>query len=175
MRRPAYAAAAMAHRQAGKPIEALVVALHDWQAGVELAESAPNILRIVVPADVPLVDLDWSLALACDVVLMGGEEADFYAAARLLRAAGAASVWGEFDDGFVLLDEWPHAPYSIAASAALTEQNALLKAIRNERDASLMTARGIYAEPLFREARLALFGRTFGPGVEAALRERAAA
>ena len=175
MKRPAYAAAALAHRQAGKPIEALVVVLDDWQSGVELAESAPNILRVVIPADLPLVDCDWSLALACDVVLIGGDEDRFYAAARLLRAAGAGSVWGHFDDGYVLLDAWPHVPWSIAASAALTEHGELLKAIRNERDANLMTARGIYAEPLFREARLALYGRTFGPVVESRLRERIAA
>lgn len=170
---PAYCKDLFAHRKAGKPVEAIVVSIHDWHFG-RWFEREPNVFRLVIPEDVPVTTVDWSPVTACDVILCGGSDEDFYAAAQLLRASMAASVWGFFGEGFALLEDWPHGSRSIATAGPFPERE-LMREIRAWRDVALIQGRGVYGMPLFREARVQLYGKTFGPAVEARLRAQVAA
>lgn len=170
MRLPGYAKALAEYRATGKPLDALVVSIHDWDDGYWF-DHVPTVKRLVIPEDLPVVEVDWAPVTTADVILCGGSDSDFYAAAQLVRAAMAASVWGQFADGFWLLEAWPYGSKSIATAGPFAERE-LLNEIRCNRDVALMQGAGVYGLPLFREARVRLWGRAFGPEVEARLRQK---
>lgn len=172
---PAYTKDLLARRRSGVPIAALVIALNDWNVGHWFA-GKDSVSRVVVPDDVPMLAVNWSFCTALDCVIVGlpEDDASFYGAARLLHAAGAASVWGSFPDGFWRLRPWRMAPH-IWADVGPIDQFDLLEKIASLRDLALLEASGIYGQPLFREARIFTFGRVFGPAIEQKLRARLAA
>lgn len=165
MKPPAYAKDLLTRRQSGERIGLLVVGVQDWEFGQRIAER-PNVARLVVPHDALPHTLDWSCAVALDC-LVGGEcpPAVFMAAAVMLSRVGAASVWGDFDDGIWLL-----APLSdqarrrtLVATEGPVAPNDLPGAIRNYRERCLLTRAGVYGTPAFDPARAALYETIFGP------------
>lgn len=58
----AYCKALMDRRNAGERIGLLVVGIHDWDAGQEMA-CRQNVMRVVVPQDVLPHELDFLRAL----------------------------------------------------------------------------------------------------------------
>lgn len=165
MKTPAYAKDLLARRRSGERIGLLVVGVHDWEFGRRLAER-PNVARLVVPDDALPHALDWSCAVALDC-LVGGEclPAVFMAAAVMLSRVGAASVWGEFDDGIWLLEPLSTASRrrTLFASEGPLKPNDLPAAIRNYRERCLLTRTGVYGTPAFDAARAALYDQIFGP------------
>jgi len=89
---PAFGREALALREAGQRIGLLVVSVHDWQAGADLAKK-PNVARVVVPPDLPPEGCDLSLVCGLDVLVCGAEGAAHDMAIRGACAYRAASVW----------------------------------------------------------------------------------
>jgi len=160
-----YSKALRDRRLAGERIGLLVVSVHDWKAGEDF-DALPNVARLVVPPDGLPHEFDWSCAVALDCLVCGNGAAPvFYAAALMLMAARAASVWGLFDDGVWLLE--PGSPqwyrHGLVATEGPIQQEKLAAVLRNYRERALLTRAGVYGTPMFDVARVALFDRIFGP------------
>ena len=160
---PAYGHPLLERRQAGERIGLLVVGVHDWRAGREI-ETRPNVARVVLAEDKLPHELDWSCAVALDCLIVG-ECADpvFYATALMLFAAGAASVWGEFADGFWRLERgstklYPHGLH--AADGPFSDRE-LARRMKIHREWSIMRREGVYGTKPYAQARRALFGTIF--------------
>lgn len=173
MKRPAYARALSDRIAAGEFIALLVVAVGDWRAG-ELLVDRPGVARVVVPHDVAVSECDLSLVKGFDTLVLGGGEDEFYTACRLALAHGAASVWGGCVEGVFRLAP-SRIPPHVVALESLPDADALLDALPVRREVALMRGSGVYGQPVFREARVAAYGRLFGPEVAERLRERIAA
>jgi hypothetical protein len=167
---PAFGKALIGRRKLGERIGLLVVAVHDWDAGKELA-SRSGTARVVVDVDQLPHELDWSCAVALDCLIVGGcAEAVFYATATMLFAAGAASIWGEFEDGIWRLERWP---YPGCPSGFLVEDGPVPAArfgtkLAAYRSWALLTRAGVYGTRVFDAARDAEYAKAFGPLAEKA-------
>lgn len=149
----AYAKTVAERRQAGERVGLLVVSLHDWKAGTWF-ESRPEVCRVMLPADLSVGEADWSACLALDCLVCGAANDDvFYAACEALSRHGAASVWGEFDDGFWLLERGVKMWHAVDGPYALSKLGA---AMRLHREVSMMLRRGFYASRVFDQARQAV-------------------
>lgn len=153
MRPLAYGNDVMERRARGERVGLLVVAVHDWDAGQWYA-GRPEVCRVVLPSDLPIEAADWTIALAADVLVCGRcDERLFYAVCSALARAGAASVWGDFDDGFWSLEplrkSWValEGPYPVQRFGA---------ALRRHRDAMILLRRGMYGSRVYDAARAAL-------------------
>lgn len=89
---PAFGREVLALREAGQRIGLLVVSVHDWRAGADLAKRE-NVARVVVPPDLPPEGCDLSLVCGLDVLVCGVEGAAHDMAIRGACAYRAASVW----------------------------------------------------------------------------------
>ena len=93
-------------RKAGERIGLLIVAVHDDAAGHALAQRSGT-ARVQVRVDMLPHELDWSCAVALDCLVLGEcAEPVFWATVTMLYAAGAASIWGEFDSGIWRLERY---------------------------------------------------------------------
>lgn len=162
---PAYGRPLIGRRKAGERIGLLIVAVHDDAAGRELA-ARPNTARVAVLEDALPHELDWSCAVALDCLIVGAcAERVFYAAATMLYAAGAASLWGEFSDGIYRLERWASklCPMGFHAAEGPVSPERLGVALATHRSWSLMRRAGVYGTPAFASARAGEFDRAFGP------------
>lgn len=159
----AYAKAIAARRRNNERVGLLVVALHDWDAGQWFAHRQ-EVARVVMPDDVLVAEMDWSVALALDVVICGSApDAVCFEAAAALTTAGAASVWWECSAGLQRLEciagEWcggvPLPPEKLGA------------AIRRHRETSILLRDGFYGSRIYAAAREALIDSV--PGLRALL------
>lgn len=161
---PAYGKALVARRKLGERIGLLVVAVHDWEVGVDLA-SRPNVARVVVPEDTLPHELDWSPCVALDCLVCGDcPEPVFYAAVTMLHAAGAASIWGQFADGVARLEPMRSkmAPFGFIATDTPFPIQSLGIALQMYREWALMTRAGVYGTKAYAPARFDVFLRVFG-------------
>ena len=160
MRRPlAYGKDLLARRQAGDRVGLLVVSVHDWEAGTWFA-GRPEVARVVLPDDVPVADADWSPCMALDCVVTGGAvDGIFYAVCAALRTCGAASVWGEFDDGLHLLEPVGKRFVSVEGPVALPAFGA---ALRRHRAEAMWLRLGFYGSRIFDQARMAMIDHVPG-------------
>lgn len=151
MRRPlAYAKDLAARRRNNERVALVVVSVHDWAAG-KWFDGQPAVARLVVPDDLPLADADFSVALALDVLVCGMcQEPDFYAVCDALAEAGAASIWGEFDDGIWLVERVARTWVAVDGPYAVPKMSAVL---RFNRLAMLIMRRGLYGSKFFDAAR----------------------
>jgi hypothetical protein len=157
-------------RKAGERIGLLIVSVHDEAAGRELALRSGT-AHIQVRVDMLPHELDWSCAVALDCVILGTcSQALFYATATMLYAAGAASIWGEFDDGIWRLERWHSAscPTGFYADDGPVPLSRLGEALAFHRSWALMRRAGVYGTELFDAARDAEFSKIFGPLAEKA-------
>lgn len=146
-------------RRQGQRIGLLVVVLHDWDAGLWF-DGRPEVARVVLPADLAVADADWSLVMALDVLVCGSAKDDvFYTACAALQQAGAASIWGDFNDGVHLLE--PVGKAWVAVDGPLPVQKLGAK-LRQHREVMMMMRLGFYASRIFDDARRALAAQTFG-------------
>ena len=155
MRAPAYAKNLIARRQRGERIGLLVVGVHDWSAGEELVAQA-GVARVVVPADTLPHALDWSCAVALDCLVLGEcAEPVFWATVTMLYAAGAASIWGEFDSGIWRLERYVSkaTPQGFYCTGEPVQAGALGQALKINREVSLMTRHGVYGTAPYAAAR----------------------
>lgn len=166
----AYGKALVERRKAGQRVGLLVISLYDWEAG-KWFECRPEVARLVLPQDAGVDAVDWSACLALDCVVCGAAvDGTFYEACSALKRAGAASVWGEFDDGIYLLEtagkRWccTEGPFSV---------NLLGAALRRHREASMMLRLGFYGSRVFDTARMALLDNV--PGLANMLKSGSAA
>jgi len=106
--------------------------------------------------------------------VFGDADADALdALCRLVLASGAASCWGEYVDGL-----WRVIACGRRGLLALdraSDADDLLSRLPAVRLAHLLTGEGVFAQEMFRDARLAAMGVVFGAQVEARMRERMAA
>lgn len=152
-RLPAYAKELVERRRNGDRVGLVVVSLHDWKAGLWFA-GRPEVVRVVLPSDTPVAQVDWSFALALDVVVCGAaSDTDFYAACDALQAAGAASLWGDFSDGVWLLERGIRLWSAVDGPFAL---KSLPPALRLHRTVMMMLRRGFYGSRVFDSARQAV-------------------
>lgn len=170
MRAPAYAKDLIARRIKGERIGLLVVGVHAWSAGEEFM-AAPGVARVVVPDGTLPHALDWSCAVALDclVVSAAPQEIDD-AVLTMLQAAGAASLWGWFEEGIVELQPFAskYGPPFVSRGEAVPP--ALFKrALREHRRSALMLHQGAYASPIYDAAREAAWCDVFGVGEAAAI------
>lgn len=166
--RPAYAKDLIARRQRGERIGLLIVSL-GWDAGQNLAAHAGT-ARIVVPPGSRVHEFDWSCAVALDCLIAGSDVALFFAAATMLQAAGAASLWGEFADGIsrlVPLATKYGPPFCCPEESV--PQALFKRKLRQYRRDALMLMEGAYAAPIFDAARDAEWVNLFGVGEQAAI------
>ena len=162
---PAYGRPLIGRRKAGERIGLLIVALHDGDAGRDLS-ARPNTARVELLEDALPHELDWSCAVALDCLLVGAcDERVLWAAATMLYAAGAASLWGEFADGIYRLERWvsPLCPYGFYSDDGPIDAESLGRALTAHRAWALMRRAGVYGTPAFDAARAAEFAHTFGP------------
>lgn len=155
-----YAKDVAARRRNGQRIGLLVVAVRDWEAG-KWFEGRPEVARLVLPEDVPVAAADWSLAIGLDCLVCGDGAADpvFYGVCTALQKAGAASIWGDFSAGVLLMEQlaggsWvtetgdpydgPYSPRQLAA------------ALREYRTVRMMRREGFYGSRIFDGARRAV-------------------
>jgi hypothetical protein len=167
---PANGRPLIGRRKAGERIGLLIVAVHDHAAGNELA-LRPNTARVQVMIDTLPHELDWSCVVALDCLIVGACRPElFYATATMLYAAGAASIWGEFDDGLWRLARWHSAscPTGFYADDGPIQPNRLGEALAVHRSWELMRSAGVYGTKLFDAARDAEFTQIFGPLAEKA-------
>lgn len=151
-------------RKMGERIGLLVVSLHDWKGGGDLL-ARPGVAQVVLDVDQLPHECDWSCAVALDCLIVGDvDEAVFYAAATMLFAAGAASIFGQFPDGIWRLERWhskccPVGFYAVDGPIAPT---AFGRALAVHRDWCLMTRAGVYGTKIYDAARAAVFDQAFG-------------
>lgn len=154
-----YATALAERRRAGERVGLLVVSVNDWEAG-KWFEAKPEVGRVVLPADVAVDAADWSICLALDCVVCGaGVDGTFYAVCDALKRCGAASVWGEFDDGISLIE--PVGRRLVAVDGPYPV-NKLGAALRRHRETAMMLGLGFYGSRVFNAARLALIDNVAG-------------
>lgn len=173
MKRPAYAKDFLQRVADGERFVLVVLAVRDWDAG-RWFDARGNVARLVIGADDSVVDCDLSIVMGFDVLVVGGEDADFYAACRIALAYGAASVWANFDDGFWRVEHCRMSP-GVVAIERIADPEALLERVPLKRDIRLIAGEGVFAAPVFREARIAAWGHLFGAAVAERLRARFAA
>lgn len=154
----AYGRNVAARRRNNERVGLLVVALHDWNSGMWFAHRK-EVARVVLPVDVNVSEVDWSLVLALDVVICGSApEPVFFEAAAAAIKAGAASVWWECSVGIQRLQmvdgEWcgdaPLAPEKLGA------------AIRRHRESAILLREGFYGSRIYASARDALIDSMSG-------------
>ena len=161
---PAYGRPLIGRRKAGERIGLLIVAVHDESAGHDLA-SRQNTARVAVLEDTLPHELDWSCAVALDCIVVGDcSESLFYATVTMLYAAGAASIWGEFEDGVWRLERYVSKafPMGFYAPDGPFDASRLGWALATHRSWALMRREGVYGTPIFDAARAAEFVRAFG-------------
>lgn len=167
----AYGKEIIGRRKLGERIGLLVVGLHDWNAGLALC-SKPGVARVIVAEDDLPHELDFSCAVGLDCLIVGDcDERVFYAAATMLYAAGAASIWGEYPDGAWRLERWSSkcCPEGFYAADGPFSAGRLARALSLHRDWALMTAEGVYGTAAFAPARLAVFQQAFAHMAERAM------
>ena len=161
---PAFAKPLIARRRLGERIGLLVVSVHDWDAGKDVAARSGTARIVVDEVDLPH-ELDWKCAVALDCLIVGDcDTSVFYATATMLYAAGAASIWAVFPDGVWRLERWVAASFPCGFSAVdgPVPPEQLGRALSVHRDWCLMTRRGVYGTKLFDAPRAALFHQLFG-------------
>ncbi len=169
--RLAYAWGLLERQAAGEPVRLVVLALHDWSAGKWIADR-PGVVRLVLPPDSNVIDAEVSVLFGLDVLLIGGEPDAADLMLRLVLAAGAASAWGEYDDGL-----WRVVAIGrrgLLATVRVPHADALLDALPPVRLQGLLTREGVLGSEMFREARLAAVGEVFGAAMAERLRAREA-
>lgn len=162
---PAYAKAVIGRRKLGERIGLLVVSLHDWSAGQDLA-ARPNVARVVVAEDTLPHELDWSFCVALDCLVVGDcEDAVFWAAVTMIYAAGAASIWGDFGGSIFRLERWlsKSTPLGFYAEEGPVPVERLGRAVAANREYGLMCRRGVYGTPMFDAARVQLLNKLREP------------
>lgn len=158
-RLPAYAYDVLQKRQEGKRIGLLLVSVDDWKGGWYLADK-PNVCRIVCPPDLDIAAGDFSVAEGCDVLVCGESAVERLDMATLAcLSAGAASVWGEYNDGLWRTSFWPHeAPYLLCEDGPVSYA-AFAAHLANFREISILLEAGHYGKPMFRPVRMAMLAR----------------
>lgn len=167
---PAFAKPLIARRKLGERIGLVVVAVHDWEAGMDLAARSGT-ARIVMAEDNQPHELDWSCCVALDCLIVGEcDELMFYATATMLFAAGAASIWGVFHDGIWRLERWlSHCcPMGFFADDGPIPPARFGSALALYRSWALLTRAGVYGTKLYDSARDAAYAQAFGPLAEKA-------
>jgi hypothetical protein len=150
---PPYAKALLTRRASGERIGLLIVSASDWHGGEELSLRA-HTARVVVPDDVLLDDLDWSFAAGLDCLVCGNApEERFYAIVQALHEAGAASLWGEFEDGIALLEHFPGScapvPFLVDIDRCGIPGEKFGSALAEYRRSAIRWQEGFYAAPAF--------------------------
>lgn len=153
---PAYAKQLLERREQGELVDLLRVALGDWKAGWQF-DKEPGVERIVCTNDVEIAALDFACVVALDCLLVGEASPDrFNQAAAALFRLGAASVWGEFDDGYWRLVPSVHSPRGFLCWQGPLNAWALPAAIRAHRESCLLVGEGVYAGEMFQPVREAV-------------------
>ena len=155
-------------RKAGERIGLLIVSVHDDAAGHDLAQRSGT-ARVQVRVDMLPHELDWSCAVALDCLVLGEcAEPVFWATVTMLYAAGAASIWGEFDSGIWRLERYVSkaTPQGFYCTGEPVQAGALGQALKINREVSLMTRDGVYGTAPYAAARLAVFRNIFGDKAE---------
>ena len=152
MRPMAYAKDFAARRRNGERCGLLVISVHGWESG-KWFEGRPEVSRLLLPADVPVAEADWSVCLALDVLLCGPAPDEVFNAALLAaKDGGAASLWAEYEDGFHRLDgrrllHSAEGPYTVGELGA---------ALRAFRPVAIGLRIGMYGSRVFDAARAAM-------------------
>jgi hypothetical protein len=146
----AYSRALTERRSRRERIGLVVVSLHDWEAG-KWFEGRAEVARLVLPADVPVDAADWSVCLACDVLLCGSApDAVFYGACDALEKFGAASLWGDFENGIYRIERCGKSWISDDGPFAVAK---LGGAMREFRVRAMCFRIGMYGSRMFDSAR----------------------
>lgn len=155
-RPPAHAKKLLERRADGELVDLLRVAVDDWDGGWEFDKEA-RVERVVCVPDCAIASLDLSCAVALDCVVVGECPPDRFNQALLaLFQHGAASVWGQFADGYWRVVPWAfHACGYMGVHGPLTAW-VLPAAVRAHREACLLLGEGVYAADLFQPAREAV-------------------
>lgn len=154
-RAPAHARKIRELRESGQRIGLLLVAVDDWEGGWEFV-SQDAVQRVVVPPELDASQVDLSVAVALDCLICGTDDASRLSAVAVeLFRVGAASVWGEFASGLWCMEFWPHGMPWYVCTTGPVPTGRFGRALKFHRDLSLMLGEGLYAAPMFQEARAA--------------------
>lgn len=162
MARPCYASDLEARLLSGAGVVLVVLAVHDWQAG--RLEDRAGVFRLVIHPDRPAAEADLGILRGLDVLVVGGDPAEFYAAVARALLAGAQSVWGQFDDGVMRLDLWPTAPFLMGFDR-VDDADALLDVLPNRRTVQAILGEGCFAASEYRAMRIAAVRQVLGDDV----------
>jgi hypothetical protein len=168
--RPAYARKLLERQAAGEPVRLVILVLRDWSA-CKLMEERAGVVRLVMPPDAEVADLDLSMLFGLDVLVIGeaATDADFLSVLRLALASGAGSVWGDYDEGLFRVEPCGRG---VLAKDHAAHPDAVLDLLPALRLGRLLMRDGVYGSELFREARLAAVGEVFGARMAERLRAR---
>lgn len=158
-RMPAYARDLLSKRQEGKRIGLLLVAVDDWEGGWYLY-GKPNVCRVICPPDFEFSGADFSVASGVDCLVCGDGAPDRLNAATLAcLAAGAASVWGEFNHGLWRTTYWPHWSPHVLCEDGPVPFEAFAARLASFRETAILMESGFYGQPMFRPVRADLLTR----------------
>ena len=156
LKAPAYARDVLAKKQSGQHIGLLVLSVHDWEAGKDLAEK-PGVARIVIPDDLPPEGADLSVLAGLDVLVTGEDTPSFWMAVNGAFAWRAATVWVDDASDVLLLTSSPRL--STMRRVSRTRFAAELSSLR---ETMLLCRDAPYDSPVFDGARSALLNRFVG-------------
>lgn len=158
-RMPGYAREILEKRAEGRRIGLLMVAVDDWNGGWYF-RGKPNVERVVCPEDFDFSGADFSVASGCDVLVCGeGAPERLNLATLACLSAGAASVWGEYNDGLWRTTFWPHeAPYLVCEEGSVSYADFAAK-LAAFREREILLEAGGYGKPEYRPVRMALLAR----------------
>ena len=165
---PSYGKPLVARRKLGERIGLMVVAVHDWNAGLDFAARSGT-ARVVIDEDMLPHELDWSCAVALDCLIVGDvDESMIMATVTMLFAAGAASIWVVHADGVWRMERWLSRllPSGFYATDGPVAPNRLGVAINTHRAYCLMRRAGVYGTKMFDAVRAATFDAAFGAASE---------
>lgn len=150
---PAFGREILERRQAGERFGLLILSIDDWKGGEVLADR-PGVARLVVTAELEFERLDLSIVAGCDVLVCGlCAPARFDAAVLACLAAGAATVWGEFQAGWttalwrVESLAWP-PPYWVCVDGPY-ECSGFGAVLASYRETAILLGLGFYGGAVF--------------------------
>lgn len=157
-RAPAWAVQVMERRAAGERVGLLLVSVDCWDGG-EYFKGRPAVERVCALEDFDIAAGDWSVVAGLDVLVCGVAGLErFNLAALACLSAGAASVWGEYEDGIARLEYWPLAPFVVAPERSVPVDG-FGAALARFREVSMLLGDGFYGAAAFTSVRAGLLDR----------------
>lgn len=143
---PPYASKLATLEARGEVINLIVISVYEWKAGGDFV--APDVLRVVAPAESPFDELRWDWVRSRDVLITPPGASAWLLAAEIL-GAGASSVW--VDEGDEVFRAMLFAGEAVALHGVARDE--FRAALERHNEVLLLLGDGIFSGPDFDAAR----------------------